>query len=195
MSVAEIMSSCRPTSVFDLRPKNQPDVRHLRFAQSRALTRNVSHEFTFFGYAADTIARFIGVVMINRHGGARQASIRPMQLACYGFEAIQSQLVKPLCARSEPATHHRLHADRWSWQARGCLQQNSGAGGLTPTRSRLYLYERARLRGASSALDTPIAIISASVSRSSTSEIASRTLVIIKRTVQVFTFLQSRHRR
>ena len=136
-------------------------------------------------------------VVINRHGGARQASIRPIQPAFYGFKAIQSQLVKPLCvgarARSAPSVARR----QMGWQARGRRQRNSSAGGPTPTfgGSRLYLYERARLRGALSALDTPMAIISASVTRSSTSEIALRTSVIIKRTVQVSTFLQSRHRR
>ena len=53
-----------------------------------------------------TPSRALGVV-INRHGGARQASIRPIQPAFYGFKAIQSQLVKPLCVGTEPADDAR----------------------------------------------------------------------------------------
>ena len=193
VSVTEIMSRLSRNIRVNC-PKNQSDVHHLRFAQSRALTRNVSDEFTVFRCAADTIARFIGVVM-NWHGGASRQFDRCSSLDMASKPSNRNLLNRfaSVRARSAPSVARR----QMGWQARGCLQQNSSAGGLTPTfrGSRLYLYERARLRGALSALDTPMAIISASVTRSSTSEIASRTSVIIKRTVQVFTFLQSRHRR
>ena len=73
------------------------DAHHLRFAQSRALSRKVSDEFTV-RCAADTIERFITAAM-KRRGGVRQVSIRSSPLARFGLD--------PSTARKSAANRDR----------------------------------------------------------------------------------------
>jgi hypothetical protein len=72
----------RPCLICGRRPA---DAHHLRFAQSKALGRKVSDEFTV-PYAAVTIAKSTGAATKPR-GGEPPASIRPRPLARFGSKA------------------------------------------------------------------------------------------------------------